>query len=468
MGWRYRLVNLGGVLLLTALAFSLATSPPVQVIDTTYRSFLNGSSFLRPGQTDTIALVSAVAVVVGSFLTLSDPQTDRRLDTVVHTETRVLRAAVLLATLGYFNWVSVPQTTLVMATGLLLIVLPVWLAVVRARPVERRDRALVIGTDAAQIERMIAAADVPVVGYLSPASVERTTASRSMAIADGGITRPSVGRLGGLSRIDAALDEHGIDTVLLALPETDRGEFFGTLTLCRERGVRVKTFADHGVDVFVSDEDEDDELIVVDLDPWNMQDHVVKRLFDVAFAAVGLVLLAPVFVLIAIAVKLDSPGPVFYVQERTAVFGETFAVPKFRTMRRDSEATDLGSDEENGRITRAGRLLRESNLDELPQLLSILTGRMSAVGPRAIWIDEERRFEAAIPGWKCRWFVKPGLTGLAQIHDASSREPRRKLDYDLEYIDSQSARLDVAIVLQQVRLVVTRVRSLLIEGSESR
>uniref|UniRef100_UPI003EC030E6 sugar transferase n=1 Tax=Halobaculum sp. EA56 TaxID=3421648 RepID=UPI003EC030E6 len=150
-------------------------------------------------------------------------------------------------------------------------------------------------------------------------------------------------------------------------------------------------------------------------------------------------------------------GSVLYKQERTAVFGETFDVYKFRSMVPEGDSPVPVDDEENERITRAGRVLRRTHLDEIPQLWSVLRGDMSVVGPRAVWTDEERLLENESEMWRKRWFVKPGLTGLAQIRDVSSLDPEAKLRYDLKYVGEQSFWLDLKIVTRQVWKVLVDV-----------
>jgi len=173
----------------------------------------------------------------------------------------------------------------------------------------------------------------------------------------------------------------------------------------------------------------------------------------------GLLVALVLFVPIAVAIKLDSPGPVFYRQERTTQFGDRFSVYKFRTMVPESESVSPGADAD--RITRVGRLLRRMHLDELPQLWAIFVGTMSVVGPRAAWTAEEEVLERRMQTWKKRWFVKPGLTGLAQINDVSSENSRAKLQYDLTYIRNQSFRFDVKIVVRQLWMVLREALSLL-------
>jgi len=194
----------------------------------------------------------------------------------------------------------------------------------------------------------------------------------------------------------------------------------------------------------------------VDLEPWDWQDHIIKRTFDVAFAGVTLLVLSPIILLIAVAIKLEDLGPVLYKQQRTAAFGGTFTIEKFRSMVPDAESKTGAkiSEEDVGgvdpRVTRIGRVLRKTHLDEIPQLWSILTGNMSVVGPRPERPELDRDIEEGVGTWRQRWFVKPGLTGLAQINDATGKEPERKLRYDIEYIRRQSFWFDVKIVIRQL------------------
>lgn len=210
-----------------------------------------------------------------------------------------------------------------------------------------------------------------------------------------------------------------------------------------------------------------DDVVDVDVEPLAWHSRLAKRAFDVAFASVALVALAPLFALVAIAVKLDSPGPVLHSQTRTAELGDTFQLYKFRSMVADAEAREGPrlSEEDAGevdpRVTRVGRVLRATHLDELPQLVSVLRGDMSVVGPR----PERPAIDAEIGergiDWTRRWFVPPGLTGLAQIEGCTGFEPARKLAHDLAYARRQSLLLDVRIVLEQVRLVLADVVGLL-------
>jgi lipopolysaccharide/colanic/teichoic acid biosynthesis glycosyltransferase len=169
----------------------------------------------------------------------------------------------------------------------------------------------------------------------------------------------------------------------------------------------------------------------------------------------ALLALIPLFTLIAIAIKLDSDGPIFFKQKRTRRFGGEFTFIKFRTMVENAEdltGVTISAEDAGGhdpRVTRVGRILRKTHLDEAPQLWSVLIGDMSVVGPRPAQAGLEDEFEEETPEWGKRWFVKPGLTGLAQINDVTGHEPHKKLRYDLEYIRQQSLTFDLKIVMRQ-------------------
>lgn len=180
-----------------------------------------------------------------------------------------------------------------------------------------------------------------------------------------------------------------------------------------------------------------------------------KRLFDVFFAATGLVCSSPVWVVLAAAVKLQDGGPVFFRQDRSGLNGRTFDVLKFRSMRVDAERHGAHQAVAGDpRVTRLGRLMRATALDELPQLWSILIGDMSVVGPRALRPGEieahgSGTFERLedVPGFDVRSSVRPGLTGVAQIYAGRNLPRRQKFRYDRLYIRHQSFAIDVRLVL---------------------
>jgi lipopolysaccharide/colanic/teichoic acid biosynthesis glycosyltransferase len=462
-GHRYRFVSVGGAISVTTLSLLVANAPLVQsTLTSSVPVFRKLSPVILEGDAYTLALATTLAVVVACLAPLFKPRPRRILDTILLAQKRVMLAGFALATIGYFDYsFRLPRPTWILLVGSLLVLAPAWFVAIRRRPGEV-ERAIVVGDDPEEIHDVLEATDVPILGYVSPPSPYYSWDDPELgapAVADGSgdALLDDLDCLGGLSRLDEVLIKYDVDTAILSFAQPDRAEFFGALDTCYDHGVSAKVHRDHTDDVLTASGSGSKEIVNVDLEPWDIQDYVVKRAFDLTFSLVGLSAFAPLIVVIAIAIKLDSSGPVFYSQERTAEFGETFTVYKFRTMIPEGESTSPVKDEENDRITRVGRVLRDTHLDEIPQLWSILISEMSVVGPRAVWTDEEQLLEERTDMWRKRWFVKPGLTGLAQINDAKSTDPNAKLRHDLDYIRRQSFSLDVKIVVWQVWKVLTEI-----------
>lgn len=184
-----------------------------------------------------------------------------------------------------------------------------------------------------------------------------------------------------------------------------------------------------------------------------LREPLLKRPFDVVLALAMLLASAPVWLLIALAVKLEDGGPVFYHQERWGWGGRRFRVHKFRTMQPDADPDGWvrQAREKDHRVTRVGRLLRATGLDELPQLLNILRGEMSFVGPRALAVAERdsngapMRYEE-LPGFARRLQVRPGLTGLATVYLPKDAPTELKFQTDVAYVDRLSFWLDLRLV----------------------
>jgi len=199
-----------------------------------------------------------------------------------------------------------------------------------------------------------------------------------------------------------------------------------------------------------------EELFAFNMPPWQVR---IKRLMDVGFALGLLLVVSPIFLITALLIKLDSKGPVFYSQERVGLYGKPFMVHKFRTMRTDAEKNGAQWATKNDpRITRVGHFLRKTRIDELPQLLCVLKGDMSMVGPRperAVFIEKLRE---QVPYYIGRLKMKPGLTGWAQVryhYDTSIEDVQKKLEYDMYYFENMSLLLDVQILFRTVYVVLT-------------
>ena len=183
-----------------------------------------------------------------------------------------------------------------------------------------------------------------------------------------------------------------------------------------------------------------------------------KRLLDILLSLAGLILSSPITLLVAACIKLESPGPVFYLQERVGAKDRTFRVIKFRSMRQDAEKDGAAwAKQDDPRVTRVGRIIRKTRIDEIPQMLNILKGEMSFVGPRPerpMFVEQLTR---SIPYYALRHTVKPGLTGWAQVcypYGASEEDALRKLEYDLYYIKNLTLFLDLLIVFRTVKTVL--------------
>ncbi|WP_124728454.1 sugar transferase [Staphylospora marina] len=183
---------------------------------------------------------------------------------------------------------------------------------------------------------------------------------------------------------------------------------------------------------------------------------VVKRVLEVIFSVALLIFTLPVLVLVAIAIKLESPGPVFYKQERVGLNGKVFNIIKLRSMRTDAEKNGPQWAAKNDpRVTRVGKFIRKTRIDELPQLINILRGDMSLIGPRPERPMFTEQFDKEIPGFKNRLKVKPGLTGWAQVNGGYEATPAEKLEMDLYYIRNQSLKLDMEILFRTAWVVIS-------------
>ncbi len=183
----------------------------------------------------------------------------------------------------------------------------------------------------------------------------------------------------------------------------------------------------------------------------------IKRVFDIVFSLLMLIMISPILILTAIAIKLDSKGPVFFRQKRTGEHSKPFMIFKFRSMYIDAEKFGAKwAEKDDPRITRVGKFIRKTRIDELPQLINILKGEMSFVGPRPERPEFDEMLAKEIPFWMLRYLVKPGLTGWAQInydYGASIEDAREKLKYDLYYIKNFSLYLDLKIIFKTLKVV---------------
>jgi len=188
---------------------------------------------------------------------------------------------------------------------------------------------------------------------------------------------------------------------------------------------------------------------------------VIKRLFDIASSSVLLALASPIMLLTMLAIKLESEGPIIYRQERVGLGGKVFMCLKFRSMRTDAEKDGVAvwAKKNDSRVTRVGAFIRKTRIDELPQILSVLKGEMSIVGPRPERPSFVNQLKQQIPYYDIRHSVKPGVTGWAQVrysYGASLEDALHKHQYDLYYVKNNSLFLDLLILFETVSVVLFR------------
>lgn len=249
------------------------------------------------------------------------------------------------------------------------------------------------------------------------------------------------------------IERHEIDEVIIAMPEKGHREVVRIISYCERGRVSIKVFPDF-FEFMASEADIDDlgGLPLLSIRDIAMRGPLllVKRLMDLVIAILGLIVLSPLLFLTAIAIKLESPGPVFFIQERMGLDGRPFLMYKFRSMRADAERDGPGWTTRNDpRQTRLGALLRKINVDELPQFINVLLGEMSLVGPRPEQPYYVNLFRESVPHYMERHREKAGMTGWAQVNglrgDTSIVE---RTKYDIWYTENWSIWLDIKIVIR--------------------
>lgn len=270
--------------------------------------------------------------------------------------------------------------------------------------------------------------------------------------------------LGNRYSLPTLIRQHRIDTLILAITHDVNGELLQVLTDCLELGVEIvpmPVLYEQLTGRVPIEHIGSNWYVAMPLHhpltrPFN---RLVKRIFDIVGATLGLVLLALAFPFIALAIYIDSPGPIFYVQERVGQGGRIFRAYKFRTMVPDAEKDGaVWAQKNDPRVTRVGRILRKTHIDEFPQFINILEGEMSAVGPRPERPEFVEELAREIPFYRVRHAVKPGMAGWALVRYgyASSKEDTVvKLQYDLYYIKHWSLWLDLVILLKTVLDMLT-------------
>jgi exopolysaccharide biosynthesis polyprenyl glycosylphosphotransferase len=271
-----------------------------------------------------------------------------------------------------------------------------------------------------------------------------------------------------VEQLDSVIADQPVDEVLVALPMDKYGPLVETIVRqCEEQGiiVRVRTqMSQLQVARSYVDELEGVPVMTVQSGPVDSWQLLMKRVIDIAGSAALLIALAPLFAVVALLIKFDSPGPILFAQERVGYNKRRFKVLKFRTMIAEAEKQQnvlehlnevegpVFKIKKDPRITRVGALLRRFSIDELPQLVNVLKGDMSLVGPRPLPVRDVERID--VSSHKRRFSIKPGITCLWQVNGRSNIGFDDWVRLDLEYIDKWSLALDVIILLKTVPAVL--------------
>ncbi len=260
--------------------------------------------------------------------------------------------------------------------------------------------------------------------------------------------------VGGLSEFEAKIDALNIDEVLIVLAPGEKHFLSKIIAICKHTQVSYRVVTDAYDDAY--------KHVVHDVirDVLTAKEFGIRRILDFFFALILIILLLPFFALVALAIRLESPGTIFYSQQRVGKNGKIFSVYKFRSMVQDAEKLSgpVWAQKEDPRITKVGRFMRKTRIDELPQLMNILKGDMSFIGPRPERPFFVESFKKQIPMYTKRLKVKPGVTGLAQVtvgYDETLEDVKEKIRRDIEYIEeADSIKMNLKILWKTIFVVL--------------
>ncbi len=273
-----------------------------------------------------------------------------------------------------------------------------------------------------------------------------------------GKTHNGLSVLGSLDDLDRLVQVQKVEEVILSLGQLPQKRVMHVIGLCDEQPVHIKIEPElYHVVMGQARTQQIYGFPLIEINPQIMPawERRVKRMLDIVFAVLFLLLLLPVMLITAVLIKLDSRGPVLFNQQRVGRNGKLFTIYKFRTMIKDAEkyTGPVWAEKSDPRITRMGRFMRRVRLDEFPQCINVLKGDMSLVGPRPERPYFVEKLKEEYPYYTRRLKVQPGITGWAQVkgeYDTSIENVREKLQYDLYYIENMSLRMDIRIMLYTV------------------
>ena len=310
------------------------------------------------------------------------------------------------------------------------------------------------GEDIVRVLQLLANADDKIVKVFGIVSCNETYAKAEFV--------EGVPVLGDLSNLKEFADVYSIETIIIATSVARENELLKILRPLRYSGTEIMDYValyEELSQEIPLDHINDEWLMNAAMNSSVVHIRKVKRMMDLSVAIFGLLISLPITLITMLLIRLESRGPIFYKQVRTGLDGDRYTVYKFRTMRSNAEVSTgaVWSSQNDSRITKVGHVLRMWRIDEIPQLVNVLKGEMSLVGPRPERPEFVETLAKAIPFFKERLLVPPGITGWAQVkypYAASIEAARRKLQYDLYYIKHMSFFLDMLILLRTFKTII--------------
>lgn len=319
-----------------------------------------------------------------------------------------------------------------------------------------RRNAIIVGTNKRAMELLDMVMQHPALGFQVVGFVKTERGSSPS-------TKKNLPVLGSIGDLPKIMNRHDVKEVLIALDSTEHDKLLTIIASCNGHEASLKIVPDL-YDIISGQARTNQiygfpliEVMPEIMAPW---ERALKRALDIAVSLMILSLGLPLWLLIALAIKLDTPGPVFYLQERVGRDGKIFNMIKFRSMLHKAEehSGPVWANKRDPRVTRVGKIMRRLRLDEIPQFINILQGDMSLVGPRPERPYFVERLSREIPLYARRLKVRPGITGWAQVkhkYDETFEDVKKKVKYDLFYIENMSLRMDLKILLNTIYVVLT-------------
>ncbi|MCF7861682.1 sugar transferase [Candidatus Woesearchaeota archaeon] len=361
---------------------------------------------------------------------------------VVDISHRIFKAVLLslltLSTIGFLDWTYRMPRYIVLLNALFMLTGLIIFYYYTREQFNLRENTLVVGTSFTSLKALRK-------GY------------RIIGIIDDKRTAPifNVPVLGKLADLRKVIKNYRITSIIIA--QKSHEGIFSIINNSIDMNVKYKTIPDL-YEYVVTNKDVSFGVMDINIQPYNLFSRISKRIMDLIIGLVGCILFIISFPLFYLIIKLDSKGPALLIQQRLTTYNRVFHLIKYRTMRVDAEKKTgpvISQGRKDPRVTKVGAVLRRYHLDEIPQFLNIMVGHMSVVGPRPERPELSRIMTKDITEWTKRLFVKPGLTGLAQVKNITGLQPKEKVKQDLYYIKNQSVILDIKIILRTLLLVMS-------------